>query len=81
MTSVIAHHEITTRDKQVFEALDLNNDGRDEGIFSIVYFNNGYFNSRIQSIDFVNDTIITLDQIRTGVNILELLFLLIQSLL
>ena len=27
MTSVIAHHEITTRDKQVFEALDLNNDG------------------------------------------------------
>ena len=50
-------------------AVDLNNDGRDEGIFSIVYFNNGYFNSRIQSIDFVNDTIITLDQIRTGVNI------------
>ena len=50
-------------------AVDLNNDGRDEGIFSIVYFNNGYFNSRVQSIDFVNDTIITLDQIRTGVNI------------
>ena len=50
-------------------AVDLNNDGRDEGVFSIVYFNNGYFNSRVQSIDFVNDTIITLDQIRTGVNI------------
>ena len=50
-------------------AVDLNNDGRDEGIFSVVYFNNGYFNSRVHSIDFVNDTIITLDQIRTGVNI------------
>ena len=50
-------------------AVDLNNDGRDEGIFSVVYFNNGYFNSRVHSIDFVNDTVITLDQIRTGVNI------------
>ena len=50
-------------------AVDLNNDGRDEGLFSIVFFNNGYFNSRVQSIDFVNDTKIILDQIRTRVNI------------
>tara|TARA_B100001057_G_scaffold186400_2_gene187181 strand:- start:5035 stop:7977 length:2943 start_codon:yes stop_codon:yes gene_type:complete len=50
-------------------AVDLNNDGRDEGIFSVVYFDNGYFNSKVQSVDFVNDTIITLDQVRTGVNI------------
>ena len=52
-------------------AVDLNNDGRDEGIFSITYFDNGYgcFINKVQSIDFNNDTIILLDQIRTGVNI------------
>jgi len=50
-------------------AVDLNNDGRDEGVFSITYFNNGYFVNKVQSIDFNNDTIIMLDQVRTGVNI------------
>lgn len=50
-------------------AVDLNNDGRDEGIFSITYFDNGYFVNKVQSIDFNNDTIIMLDQVRTGVNI------------
>jgi len=50
-------------------AVDLNNDGRDEGIFSITYFDNGYFTNKVQSIDFNNDTIILLDQVRTGVNI------------
>ena len=41
-------------------AVDLNNDGRDEGIFSITYFDNGYFVNKVQSIDFNNDTIIML---------------------
>jgi len=50
-------------------AVDLNNDGRDEGVFSITYFDNGYFTNKVQSIDFNNDTIILLDQVRTGVNI------------
>ncbi|KRO63476.1 MAG: hypothetical protein ABR80_00990, partial [Cryomorphaceae bacterium BACL11 MAG-121015-bin20] len=50
-------------------AVDLNNDGRDEGIFSITYFDSGYFKNKVQSIDFNNDTIVLLDQVRTGVNI------------
>ena len=50
-------------------AVDLNNDGRDEGIFSISYLDNGYFNTRIEAINFTINSINTLDEIRTGVNI------------
>jgi len=50
-------------------SVDLNNDGRDEGIFFITYQDNGYFKSRIESIDFTTNIINTLDQTRTGVNI------------
>jgi len=50
-------------------AVDLNNDGIDEGIFSVTYFDNGYFVNKVQSIDFNNDTLFMLDQVRTGANI------------
>ena len=50
-------------------AVDINNDGRDEGIFSITYFDNGVFKNRIEAVDFTNNSITTLDQTRTGVNI------------
>ncbi|MDG2139216.1 MAG: T9SS type A sorting domain-containing protein [Flavobacteriales bacterium] len=50
-------------------AVDLNNDGRDEGIYSVTYLDSGYFINRVESIDFTTNTINTLDQTRTGVNI------------
>jgi hypothetical protein len=50
-------------------AADLDNDGRDEGIYSITYFEGGRFKSRIEAIDFATNTINTIDQTRTGVNI------------
>ena len=50
-------------------AVDLNNDGRDEGIYSITYYEGGCFKSRIESIDFTTNIITTLDQTRTGVTI------------
>ncbi len=50
-------------------AADLDNNGRDEGIYSITYFEGGCFKSRIESIDFATNSINTLDQTRTGVTI------------
>lgn len=50
-------------------AIDLDNDGRDEGIYSITYFEGGCFKSRIESIDFNTNSINTIDQTRTGVTI------------
>jgi hypothetical protein len=50
-------------------AADLNNDGRDEAIFAITYFESGCFKTRIEAKDFVNNTLTNLDQTRTGVTI------------
>ncbi|MDC0249608.1 SprB repeat-containing protein, partial [Flavobacteriales bacterium] len=50
-------------------AVDLDNDGRDEAILSITYSDSAYFTNRIESIDFTTNTINTLDQTRIGVNI------------
>ena len=50
-------------------SVDLNNDGRDEGIYLITYLDSGYFKSRVESVDFTTNTITTIDQERTGVNI------------
>ena len=50
-------------------SVDLNNDGRDEGLYSITYLDSGYFKSRVESIDFTTNIINILDQTRTGVNI------------
>lgn len=50
-------------------AIDLNNDGRDEAIASVTYYINGYFQHRIESIDFVNNTISPLTNFEAGVNL------------
>lgn len=50
-------------------AADLNNDGRDEGIFSITYSEGGYFKNKVESMDFINETLTNLDVTRAGVNV------------
>jgi hypothetical protein len=50
-------------------AVDLNNDGRDEVLFSVTYVEDGYFKTRIESYDPVNNTLTTLDNAKTGVNL------------
>ena len=50
-------------------AIDLNNDGRDEAIASVTYNINGYFQHRIEQIDFVNNTITPLTNFEAGVNL------------
>ena len=50
-------------------AADLNNDGRDEAIFAISYFESGVFKTRIEAFDFTSHTLFNLDQTRTGVTI------------
>jgi hypothetical protein len=50
-------------------AVDLNNDGRDEVIFTITYNEGGFFRTRLESIDLANETITTLDNVRNGVNL------------
>ncbi len=50
-------------------AIDLNNDGRDEAVASVTYNINGYFQHRIEQIDFVNNTISPLTNFESGVNL------------
>ena len=50
-------------------AVDLNNDGRDEGIFALSYMENSCFRSRVIAVDFTSNAVINLDATRTGVNI------------
>ena len=50
-------------------AIDLNNDGRDEAIASVTYNQNGYFEHRIEQINFVSNTISPLTNLEAGVNL------------
>ena len=50
-------------------AIDLNNDGRDEAISSITYNTNGYYEHRIEQIDFVSNTTSPLTSLEAGVNL------------
>lgn len=50
-------------------AIDLNNDGRDEAVLSINYFENGYWKHRLQSFDFVANMIQSLVPTTSGVNL------------
>ena len=50
-------------------AVDLNNDGRDEGVFALSYMENSCFRSRVIAVDFTSNTVTNLDATRTGVNI------------
>jgi hypothetical protein len=50
-------------------AVDLNNDGRDEVLFAVTYSEGGYFRTRVESYDPVSDLTISLDNTKTGVNL------------
>lgn len=50
-------------------AVDLNNDGRDEAIVSITYHSNGYFHHKLQSIDFQNNTVTQIHNDIAGTNL------------
>jgi hypothetical protein len=50
-------------------AVDLNNDGRDEAIISLNYAESGYFHHELQSIDFQNSQINQIYEDQAGVNI------------
>ena len=50
-------------------AVDLNNDGRDELVASINFMENGYWKHRLKTFDFQNNTIVDLVPTCTGVNI------------
>lgn len=50
-------------------AVDLNNDGRDEALASITYFQDGFFQHRIESIDFETNSVSNLTPHNAGVNL------------
>jgi hypothetical protein len=50
-------------------AIDLNNDGRDEAIASLTYLENGAYKNKIQVIDFQNSQVYQLGSTYTGVNL------------
>jgi len=50
-------------------AVDLNNDGRDEAIASITFHQNGYFHHKLMAFDFQNDTIYQIHQNIAGTNL------------
>jgi hypothetical protein len=49
-------------------ALDLNNDGRDEALISLTHFDNGSFKHKLHSINFVNNQITQIGTTQGGVN-------------
>jgi hypothetical protein len=50
-------------------AVDLDNNGIDEAIFSLTYSENGVYKHRLRTIDFINNTNTQLDITRNGVNL------------
>ena len=50
-------------------ALDFDNNGRDEGLVSITYFENGAYRHRLQQINFISGTITQVGSTKTGVNL------------
>lgn len=50
-------------------ALDFDNNGRDEGLVSITYMENGAYRHRLQQINFINGTVNQVGNTKTGVNL------------
>ncbi|MBM3451608.1 MAG: T9SS type A sorting domain-containing protein [Bacteroidetes bacterium] len=50
-------------------ALDFDNNGRDEGLVSVTYMENGAYKHRLQKIDFANGIVSQLGATKTGVNL------------
>ncbi len=50
-------------------ALDFDNNGRDEGLVSVTYMENGTYRHRLQQINFISGTITQVGNTKTGVNL------------
>lgn len=50
-------------------ALDLDNNGLDEAVISVNYFENGHYKNKIHALDFANGLISQLGNTRAGVNL------------
>jgi len=50
-------------------AMDFDNNGRDEGMISVTYSENGYYKHRLQKINFINGTISQISTTKAGVNL------------
>lgn len=50
-------------------AIDLNNDGRDEAVLSVNYFEAGHWKHRLQAFDFVTNNIQSIVPAKAGVNL------------
>ena len=50
-------------------AIDLNNDGRDEAVTSLTYVMNGYFEHRLEKIDFETNIASSITPLQAGVNL------------
>ena len=50
-------------------ALDFDNNGRDEGLVSVTYSENGSYKHRLQKINFIDGTISQIGSTKTGVNL------------
>jgi hypothetical protein len=50
-------------------ALDFDNNGRDEGLVSVTYMENGAYRHRLQQINFTSGTITQVGSTKTGVNL------------
>ena len=50
-------------------AIDLDNNGLDEAVISVNYFENGHYNNKIHALDFANGLISQLGNTRAGVNL------------
>tara|TARA_B100001287_G_scaffold215240_1_gene184099 strand:- start:2943 stop:5774 length:2832 start_codon:yes stop_codon:yes gene_type:complete len=50
-------------------AIDLNNDGRDEAVTSLTYVTNGYFEHRLEKIDFETNSATSITSLEAGVNL------------
>lgn len=50
-------------------AMDFDNNGRDEGMISVTYSENGYYKHRLQKINFINGNISQISTTKAGVNL------------
>ena len=50
-------------------AVDLNQDGRDEAVVSVTYFEGGYFQHRLEKINFETNTVSSITTFSAGVNL------------
>ena len=50
-------------------AMDFDNNGRDEGLVSVTYYENGHYKHRLQKINFIDGSISQISSTKSGVNL------------